>query len=106
MEIPWDKIAKIGTVIGMLIGAITFIANNQHHLPATRGWVKDEALVPYYFDSLTLLRVRRQLDETELFQWQLNTVKTPGIQLQIERLKADIAEIDKEIERRLKPKAE
>lgn len=65
--------------------------------------MQEVVISPYQDDSLTLLHVRRQLSAAELFQWEANGAMDSNAQeqslrrLNIERLKAEIVAIDRQI---------
>lgn len=66
-------------------------------VPASRVWVL-ETLRPYQEDSMSLLQVRRIVAVNELFLWESNQVIDGKIKSNIERLKAEIADIDRRLQ--------
>jgi hypothetical protein len=89
-------VTLIGATAGALIAVGTIWKLLDLPVPATREWV-NYSLEPLREDSYTLLLVRRQLNVTELFQWQSNQEQNDHIRWNIERLKGEIAEIDRKI---------
>jgi hypothetical protein len=86
----------LATLIGIAAGALAFIGSwvaLGFPTVATRGYV-DSALRPVIYQQL---RVRRHVDSVDLFQWQQNTAVTQGIEEEIDLLKAEIADLDRQI---------
>lgn len=66
-------------------------------VPASRQWVQ-ESLRPYHGDSINLLHLRRTVALNELFLWESNPQPhNSNIRLNIDRLKQDIIEIERQI---------
>lgn len=93
---PLALIAGIAAAITAVGGAWKLL---DLPVPASRAWVQ-QTVAPYDDDSLMLLHVRRQLNLTELYQWESNPVMNDNIRLNIERLKGEIASIDRQIAQR------
>lgn len=90
---PLGYLAAIAAAIVSIGGAWKLL---DLPVPASRAWVQ-QTVAPYDDDSRTLLYVRRQLNLAELFQWESNAIMNDNIRLNIERLKSEIAAIDRQI---------
>jgi hypothetical protein len=88
-------------MFGSVAGAFTAIASAWlligGPIPASREWVQDE-LAPLRANELKQLYDSRLLRKVSLFQWERNNpTPSPEVYETIERLRAEIAEIDREI---------
>lgn len=68
-------------------------------MPATRSYVQERVATPLHQMNKRLLRAERRLYSAELFQWERNNPppRSDHVEMTIERLKHEIAEIDRSL---------
>ena len=93
--INWLKtIAAVITAITTIIGGWVFL---DLPTPATRYYVSSSLEVPLKSINRRLLKAERRLYAAELFQWERNNPppRSEQVELTIDRLRQEIAEIDR-----------
>lgn len=70
-------------------------------LPATRGYVQESVVLPLNEMQHRLLKTERRLYSTELYQWERANPppRSEQVELTIDRLKQEIADIDRRLNR-------
>lgn len=90
----WKTVASLVAIVAGLLGIAATWITLGFPVPASRQYV-NERLHPI---MLQQLKTRRHIDAVDLYQWKLNPVITQGIQVEIDRLQAEINALDKAIE--------
>ena len=89
-------VVGLGSAAGALIAIITLWSMLGWPVPASRDWV-NEAVGPLRGDSTQQLRIERRVVFNELFLWESNPTRDANINFNIQRLKAEIVELDRQI---------
>lgn len=97
-----DQLKTIGAGVSGFVALFSGYLFFGGPVPVTKSYVEAEVVRPLNDLSLSVLKDRRALRATQLFQWERNNPsenRTEHASLMIHQLKEDIAEIDRQITR-------